>query len=419
MSPPSNNEDSTGAYRRQAAVGSSPDNTTVPPLPSASPKSTGYGRNVVASATYAARWSKPAFTLNDVRNAVPAHCFKRDTARSFRYIYADAAGMLALWALATQFYRLPLWAAAIAWPAYWIAQGIVCTGLWVIAHECGHQAFSEKAWINNSVGYVLHSFLLVPYYSWKFTHGKHHKANAHMTKDQVFVPSTRSDHKEKIGERKEPAALHHDEPVWADAPIADLLNIVAMLTFGWPMYLLNNATGQRFQEWTSHFRPTAPIFEPKQWFHVVASDIGMGIMLAALFLAGHIWGSAAVLKFYVIPYLNVNAWLVLITFLQHTDPQVPHFADSEWNYLLGAISTVDRDYGVLNHFFHHIGDTHVAHHIFSTMPHYHAEEATAAIKKFLGPYYLYDKTPIAKAVWNSYTTCKFVEDEGDVKWFKH
>lgn len=32
---------------------------------------------------------------------------------------------------------------------------------------------------------VLHSLLLVPYHSWRFSHSRHHKATGHMTKDQV------------------------------------------------------------------------------------------------------------------------------------------------------------------------------------------------------------------------------------------
>jgi hypothetical protein len=43
------------------------------------------------------------------------------------------------------------------WTLYGFAAGLVATGLWVIAHECGHQAFSEYKFLNNAVGWVLHS----------------------------------------------------------------------------------------------------------------------------------------------------------------------------------------------------------------------------------------------------------------------
>lgn len=77
---------------------------------------------------------------------------------------------------------------------------------------------------------------------------------------------------------------------------------------------------------------------------------------------------------YIIPYLVVNNWLVTITLLQHTHPKLPHYNGKEWDWLRGALATVDRSYGFLDFFFHHIADTHVAHHLFSAMPHYHAEE---------------------------------------------
>lgn len=35
------------------------------------------------------------------------------------------------------------------------------------------------------------------------------------------------------------------------------------------------------------------------------------------------------------------------------------------DWLRGALSTVDRSYGILDYFHHHIADTHVAHHLFS------------------------------------------------------
>jgi len=65
--------------------------------------------------------------------------------------------------------------------------------------------------------------------------------------------------------------------------------------------------------------------------------------------------------------------LVTITFLQHTHPNLPHYEDEEWDWIRGALATVDRSYGFLDILFHHIADTHVAHHLFSQMPHYHAQ----------------------------------------------
>jgi omega-6 fatty acid desaturase / acyl-lipid omega-6 desaturase (Delta-12 desaturase) len=43
------------------------------------------------------------------------------------------------------------------WALYGFWTGLFATGLWVIAHECGHQAFSDSKAINNSVGWILHS----------------------------------------------------------------------------------------------------------------------------------------------------------------------------------------------------------------------------------------------------------------------
>jgi omega-6 fatty acid desaturase (delta-12 desaturase) len=84
---------------------------------------------------------------------------------------------------------------------------------------------------------------------------------------------------------------------------------------------------------------------------------------------------------------------------------------------------MDRDYGIMNHFHHHIADTHVVHHLFSYMPHYHAEEATRAVQPLLGEYYLRDDVSpglvgVAQALWKSMTYCRLVEDQGEVCWFK-
>lgn len=61
------------------------------------------------------------------------------------------------------------------------------------SHEAGHQAYSSSKAINNTAGWIIHSALLVPYHSWRISHGRHHAATGHLTRDEVFVPKTRSE----------------------------------------------------------------------------------------------------------------------------------------------------------------------------------------------------------------------------------
>lgn len=60
--------------------------------------------------------------------------------------------------------------------------------------------------------------------------------------------------------------------------------------------------------------------------------------------------------------------------------RVPWYRGEEWSYLRGGLSTIDRDFGIFNKIHHDIG-THVVHHLFPQIPHYHLVEATEAAKK--------------------------------------
>jgi len=51
----------------------------------------------------------------------------------------------------------------------------------------------------------------------------------------------------------------------------------------------------------------------------------------------------------------------------------------EWSYLRGGLTTLDRDYGLINNIHHDIG-THVIHHLFPQIPHYHLVEAVSKLK---------------------------------------
>jgi omega-6 fatty acid desaturase (delta-12 desaturase) len=98
--------------------------------------------------------------------AILAHCFQSNTLLSISYVLRDFAFALTLISLATQIPRMPIPSLRIlAWTIYPFLQGLIFTGLWELANECGHGALSPKKWINNSIGLIIHSLLLVPYRS--------------------------------------------------------------------------------------------------------------------------------------------------------------------------------------------------------------------------------------------------------------
>lgn len=124
---------------------------------------------------------------------------------------------------------------------------------------------------------------------------------------------------------------------------------------------------------TSHFFPHPPFstgekgtdLYPGKWKQKVwISDVGVLAMVAGLAAWASTAGAMQVAALYGGPYMVVNAWLVLITWLQHTEVDVPHFEADNWNFIKGALHTVDRPYGKVLDFLHHrIGSTHVAHHV--------------------------------------------------------
>ncbi|KAI0559943.1 delta12 fatty acid desaturase [Gracilaria domingensis] len=370
-------------------------------------------------------------TIRKIRAAVPAHCFERSLITSLKHLALD---LLMISALGLLIYYIDTNApdtgvlrtlvSLIAWPTYWWWQGAVMTGVWVIAHECGHQAFSPYKRVNDAFGLVLHSALLVPYHSWRITHSQHHKNTNHMKNDQVFVPATRQEYNQSHGisitddgQRRYKSAFME---ALEETPLGDLFGIFQMFTFGWWAYLFANISGQQYGKGTNHFNPRATMFAKREYWNIILSDVGLGFASAALFYSMYRFGAITVLKYYFIPYMIVNMWLVLITYLQHSDPAIPHYTPKAFSFVRGALCSVDRDYGIYNILHHHIGDTHVVHHLFSQMPFYHAKEATDAVKQVLGEYYYKDTTSVFQAVRRSWAYCKFIDSsDGDIMFYRN
>ncbi|KAF7350394.1 FA-desaturase domain-containing protein [Mycena venus] len=392
----------------------------------------------------------PNLSMKDLLSVIPSvsHCFERSLWKSAMYPIWDLFVIGSLWKLTTiadsYTVDLPSTLASLAsfslWSLYGFFAGLFAMGLWIVAHEAGHGAFSTSKRINNFVGWVLHSGLGVPYHSWRISHAKHHASTGHMTQDQVFVPWTRSQmglppldpaRDDLLGSNVSQAVQNEMWEALGDSPIAAFSQAVIYLFAGLPMYLIWNIGGQtRYPKGTSHFNPSSIIFAPHQHSQIVLSDLGIFIWLALIVLSCYHWSFLTVFRVYLVPYIWVNHWLVLITFLQHTDTLLPHYRAEMFNFQRGALCTMDRsllgDLGPIMgwlgaHATHGISETHVLHHITSKVPHYHAWEATYALRERLAAagINLVGRPGGWAEVYRVMRECKFVEDEGGVVFYKN
>ena len=172
---------------------------------------------------------KPPFTLSQIKKAIPPHFFQRSVLRSFSYLIYDLTIAFCLYYIATDyFHNLPHPLTFLAWPIYWAVQGFTLAGLWVIAHDCGHHAFRDYQLLDDNVGLVLHSALLVPYFSWKYSHRRHHSNTGSLERDEVFVPKQKSSIKWLSK--------------YLNNPPGRVFTLAVTITLGWPMYLTFNVS---------------------------------------------------------------------------------------------------------------------------------------------------------------------------------
>jgi len=419
-------------------------------------------------------------TLQEIKQILPSSIFKKSTILSLTYAFIDIL-VPSILLLLSNHYLLPIiqylttssslsmssllinnFCIFSIWLFYSILIGTASMGAWVTAHECGHGAFSNNRLLQDIIGFIYHSLLLVPYFSWQRSHSLHHAYTNHIVDGESHVPPVQNEilksssssvpslSSSESSSLSPPSSLA--ESVLSKSslikrfglqigePIFGILQIILHLLLGWPAYLLLGVTGGKSRGLTNHFLPyqlnkgnnrivsdnnntntnldrtissEVPfkrLFPKNMSTKVWLSDLGVLSTLSLLFYLSTIYGFPIILALYGGPYLIINSWLVLYTWLQHTEVDVPHFDNNNHHFIKGAFHTIDRPYPKIINFFHHnIGSTHVIHHIDSTIPHYHAKYATEIIKNKYPSLYLYESTPIFQALWRIATKCYITE----------
>ncbi|OKH19271.1 fatty acid desaturase [[Limnothrix rosea] IAM M-220] len=328
------------------------------------------------------------FTLKDVKAAIPEYCFQPSAFRSLAYFFLDIGIIAGLYAIAAY---IDSW---LFYPIFWFAQGTMFWALFVVGHDCGHGSFSKSKLLNNIIGHLSHAPILVPFHGWRISHRTHHSNTGNIDTDESWYP---------INESK------YDEMSFPEKLVRFYAPLIA-----YPVYLFKRSPSRAGG---SHFVPSSPLFKPSEKNDILVSTASLLAMVAFLGWFTLQFGAIAFFKFYFVPYAIFVVWLDLVTYLHHTEDDIPWYRGDNWYYLKGALSTIDRDYGIFNNIHHNIG-THVVHHIFHTIPHYHLKDATEAVKPLLGDYYRVSHEPILKSFFKSQKACHYVPDTGAEVYYK-
>lgn len=115
---------------------------------------------------------------------------------------------------------------------------------------------------------------------------------------------------------RSPAVLFSYWDLVEDMPIVNLLILIGHQLIAWPIYLLINNFAlprMRAELWwkRSHFYfgGDGPNFKPRDRHDIILSDIGIGLVVAALWVSVKYFGAEKVFLFYGAPWLWTNHWI--------------------------------------------------------------------------------------------------------------
>lgn len=334
-------------------------------------------------------------TLAAMKAHIPAHCFRSSLPRSIYYVIRDFVFISALYYGAYLTHGTQLHYAYL--PFFWFFTGFFMWAVFVLGHDCGHGSFSKYKSVNSFFGHILHSMILVPFHSWRISHRKHHKNTGNYEKDEIFYPIPEWEY---AGIQMFPRAVYK------------YLNFLGV--FGYAIYLVKGY-GNAMKN-GSHFSPYSELFTKDERPMIITSVSCWSAMASLLAACAYRFGMVNVITYYFVPLSIYCTWLLVVTFLHHTEPGTKWYNTKNWSYVRGNLESIDRVYGLFEHFHHYIG-YHVVHHAFPAIPHYHLKEATEAIKPFLGELHKVEKqNPLLQLPesLSSWKACHVIPDSTDM-----
>jgi omega-6 fatty acid desaturase (delta-12 desaturase) len=304
-------------------------------------------------------------TIGTLRDLIPKECHAIDARRSWTALVVAlvrVAGSLALLSL------IPLtWGPALAWQipallAAWLFAGWCFTGIFVLGHDCGHMAFSERRWVNVLVGHFLMSPVFTGFHNWRIWHNYHHAKTQLRGQDPDWA--------EKMMTR----------PEYDAAPLGEKAHV--RLGFGTPLGMLVGFwVGMFRRTFMKTLAPQIPLTrtaERELFVSSLAMLLASGSLTVLLYRLGGPW---MVVKYYYVPSFIAAAHGAMLTYLHHTSADALVFDKAGWTPFRGqVVSTFNVRFPRLLEALWFDINIHLVHHLAPRVPWYHLKPATEAIR---------------------------------------
>lgn len=288
--------------------------------------------------------------LKDIIKTLPPECFQKDRRKAWSSVLLSiAAVVLGYVAIANAPWFLL--------PFAWAFTGTALTGLFVIAHDCGHRSFAKRRWVNDWVGHILMLPLIYPFHSWRILHNHHHVHTNELHVDNAWQPWTVED--------------------YTNAP--PIIQAVYQGLRGRLWWLASIAHWAKIHFDLNQF---APRDRNKVKISIAAVVIFASILFPTLIITTGVWGWV---KFWLMPWLGYHFWMSTFTLVHHTAPDIQFEPTEKWDAVNAQLAgTVHCRYPRWVEILCHDINVHVPHHISVAIPSYRLRMAHASLMENWG-----------------------------------
>jgi omega-6 fatty acid desaturase (delta-12 desaturase) len=295
----------------------------------------------------------PAGSLLPVLRVIPAEAYDNPTWKGLAYFARDVAFYVGCVA------ALLAWSNPLVVVPLWVLTTMVMTGLFVIGHDCAHQALFRSRRLNDLIGRLAMLPSWHVYEGWVLGHNRvHHQFTVREGYDFVWHPYT-------------PAQYT------AMSPLGRLRHRIEWSFVGAGAYYLREVWWHKMIVGKPPARFAKAIRKDRVLVAVVVALATATLAVVAGSVGGAAWLIARVL---VVPFLLFNFAIGSLVHVHHVQPDIRWWKRREWTKFAAQVegTTILRVHPVVDLFFHGIM-IHVPHHVDVRIPMYNLDLAAQAI----------------------------------------